>query len=83
MMQTMNVGDEYYEVSWTPPFEPVEIRLAQLLNVSLAGVCKIVVSFVRDPLDRSVLHAKSATARELSGGDPEPSLFECSDIDHI
>lgn len=81
MMQTMNVGDEYYEVSFTPPFEPVELRLAKLLNVSLAGVCKVTVSFLRDPLDRDVLHAKLARTRELERYS-EPELFQCSDVDH-
>lgn len=73
----MNVGDEYYEVSFdTPPFEREAVQVADALGVSLAGVKKITISFVRDPLDSEVLHAKSSSTRSLLQHEREPSLFD-------
>jgi len=73
----MNVGDEYYEVSFTTPLTDREvIRIARLLDVDLAGVRKVCVSFVRDPLDSAVLRNKIARTEELEREHSEPSLFD-------
>jgi len=82
MLTSMNVGDEFYEVEFRPPFEREALKVARALNVSLGGVCKVSVSFVRDPLDNEVLRSKSQARRALDDSSNESQL-ECLDVDHI
>jgi len=65
-MDSMSVSDEYYETSWVPPFEREALKIANALGINLEGVCKVVVYFVRDPLDKRVLHAKNTSTQELT-----------------
>lgn len=83
LLETMNVGDEYYEVTFTTPLDDREVvRIARVLDVDLAGVCKVVVSFVRNPLDTQVLRNKMTTTRRLLDGNIGDQQYECFDVDH-
>jgi len=70
------VGDVFLLLEWVRPFEPEVLRIAEACEgVSLAGVCKVSVSFVRNPLDKEVLHAKfNAESRLRDAGQSEPEL---------
>lgn len=71
-----NVADGYLEVE-------LEFRertqLLSLLGLSHDGVVIVLVTILRSPLDRKILHAKF---EQDSGYADEPSLFECTDPDH-
>lgn len=65
MLHSLTVGDDYYESSWTPPLEREVLQLLSTLGLSAAGICKVSVILLRDPLDTGVLYAKIQASQEL------------------
>jgi len=77
VLESYNVGDEYLEQSFTPPFEREVVKIARILDVNLEGVRKVIVSFVRDPLTAANCIRKSqASLEDASRAANQPELFD-------
>jgi len=59
MLATITTATDYYEEAFEPPFEYHIVALAKRMGINLEGVCKISVSFLRDPLTAERLYTKN------------------------
>jgi len=64
MMREWTVDSDYLEILFTPPFERTEVRLCELLELNMDGVCKITVSLLRRPLDADRLQREAQASLE-------------------
>lgn len=59
MLTSINTATDWYEEEHTPPFDYCIIDLARRQSINLEGVCKVTVSFLRDPLTAERLYTKN------------------------
>lgn len=59
------VGDEFIELELFPDEYHLVLKIAERNSLSLAGLTKVMVTFIRNPLDKGVLHAKNSSTQEL------------------
>jgi len=81
-MHITSVGDYYFEVELLPKSDlPAMVAIARACGgTNLQRVCKVCVTFVRDPLTYEVCNDKP----KYPGAEPDEQLdtFRCSDVDH-
>lgn len=68
MLESMWIGDEFYQVEFKPPFDVAEARVLERVGECLdlelsAGTRKVVVTIVREPLTGEI-HDDKLQSRE-------------------
>jgi len=77
VLDDISLGDCYYEESHVPPFDSKITKIAAALGgISLEGVCKVTVSFVRDPLTAKVCMRRSQASLEDASRAESADLFD-------
>lgn len=72
-----SVGDNF--IVFTPEPGREIVRLCDIFGLDASGICKVLVTIVRDPLDRGNLHAKINDPRadaRTNADDPQSEFFQ-------